>query len=142
MRWLKQLWTRRARYDELAASMHEHLEEKIADLMDGGMSRRDAERTARLEFGNLALIEQRSWEVWQWQRIELLLSDLKYALRQLRRAPAFTVTAVLTLAFGIGANLGVFQILYSVILAQLPVPHPEELVAVHAARTPFDHDWT
>ncbi len=71
-----------------------------------------------------------------------LLHDALYALRQLRRAPAFTVTALLTLAFGIGANLGVFQLLYTVILAGLPVPHPEQLVAVHAARTPFDQEWT
>ena len=67
---------------------------------------------------------------------------LRYALRQLRRAPAFTATALLTLAFGIGANLGVFQLIYAVILADLPVPHPEELVRIHAARSPFDQSWT
>ena len=74
--------------------------------------------------------------------ITQLFHDARYAFRQLRRAPAFTVTALLTLAFGIGANLGVFQLLYTVILAGLPVPHPEQLVAVHAARTPFDQEWT
>ncbi len=70
-----------------------------------------------------------------------VFADFRYALRQLRRAPAFTATALLTLAFGIGVNLGVFQLLYSVILADLPVAHPEELVAIHAARTPFDQAW-
>src|SRR6185437_13877660 len=73
--------------------------------------------------------------------LENLLHDARYALRQLRRSPAFTATALLTLAFGIGANLGVFQLLYAVILAQLPVPHPEELVRIHAARSPFDQSW-
>src|SRR6185437_10372662 len=73
--------------------------------------------------------------------LENLLHDARYALRQLRRSPAFTATALLTLAFGIGANLGVFQLLYAVILAQLPVPHPEELVRIHAARSPFDQGW-
>lgn len=141
MRWLRQLLTRRERYDELEALVREHLEEKVADLMDGGMSRADAEFAARREFGNVALIEERSREVWQWAGLELLLSDLKYAIRKLWRSPAFTVTAVLTLAFGIGANLGVFQLLYSVILAQLPVPHPEQLSTLHVARTPFDQDW-
>lgn len=68
--------------------------------------------------------------------------DLRHALRQLRRAPAFTVTALLTLALGIGANVGVFQLLYAVVLAQLPVSNPEELVRVHAARSPFDQSWT
>ncbi|MGC1424138.1 MAG: ADOP family duplicated permease [Terracidiphilus sp.] len=75
-------------------------------------------------------------------RLENLLHDTRYAFRQLRRAPAFTATALLTLAFGIGANLAVFQLLYAVILADLPVPHPEEVVRIHAARTPFDQSWT
>lgn len=74
--------------------------------------------------------------------LDMLVLDARYTLRQLRRAPAFTATALLTLAFGIGANLGVFQLLYAVILAELPVPHPEEIVRIHAARTPFDKSWT
>src|SRR6478735_8824322 len=74
--------------------------------------------------------------------MEVLANDLRYAFRQLLRAPAFTATALLTLAFGIGANLGVFQLLHAVILAELPVPHPEEVVRIHAARTPFDQSWT
>ena len=77
---------------------------------------------------------------WWW--LENLLRDVRYALRQLRRSKAFTATALLTLAFGIGANLGVFQLLYAVILAELPIPHPEEVVRVHAARSPFDQSWT
>ena len=78
----------------------------------------------------------------EWTWLENLLHDTRYAVRQLRRAPAFTVTALLTVAFGIGANLGVFQLLYAVILAELPVPHPEEVVRIHAARSPFDQSWT
>lgn len=142
MRWLEQIFARSRRYGELSDSIREHLDEKIADLMDAGMAREEAEHVARRQFGNVTLIEQRSREVWQWPRLESLLWDLRYAVRQLRRSPAFTATAVLTLAFGIGANLAVFQLLYSVILADLPVSHPEELVEVHAARTPFDQDWT
>ncbi len=133
---------RKRRYSELSASIREHLDEKIADLMDTGMTRGQAEHAARCEFGNVTLFEQHSREVWQWPALESIWADLRYAARQLRRSPAFTATAVLTLAFGIGANLAVFQLLYSVILAELPVPHPEELVEVHAARTPFDQDWT
>ncbi|WP_109485962.1 ABC transporter permease [Occallatibacter savannae] len=68
--------------------------------------------------------------------------DLRHALRLLLHAPAFTATAILTLAFAIGANLAVFQLLYAVILAELPVPHPDELVRVHVARTPFDQSWS
>lgn len=74
--------------------------------------------------------------------LENILRDFLYALRQLRRAPAFTVTALLTLGLGIGANLGVFQLLHAVILAELPIPHPKEVVRLHAARTPFDKSWS
>jgi len=74
--------------------------------------------------------------------LENLVRDFIYALRQLRRAPAFTATALLTLSIGIGANLGVFQLLHAVVLAELPIPHPEEVVRLHVARTPFDKSWT
>jgi predicted permease len=92
--------------------------------------------------GSLPLIKDLTRERRGWMWLENLLHETHYALRQLRRAPAFTATALLTLAFGIGANLGVFQILYAVILAELPVPHPEEVVQIHAARSPFDQSWT
>jgi hypothetical protein len=70
MRWLRQLFTRRRRYDELSESIREHLDEKIADLMDCGMTREQAESAARREFGNITRIEQRSREVWQWPTLE------------------------------------------------------------------------
>ena len=66
MGWLRQLFSRRRRYDELSESIREHLDEKIADLMDRGMTREEAERAARREFGNVTRIEERSREVWQW----------------------------------------------------------------------------
>ena len=94
------------------------------------------------ELGNLPLIQDVTRERWGWRWLENLLHDARHALRQPRRAPAFTATALLTLAFGSGANIGVFQLLHAVILAQLPVPHAEELVRIHAARTPFDQGWT
>jgi predicted permease len=94
------------------------------------------------ELGNLPQIEDATRDRWGWMWLETLLHDTRYALRQLRRAPAFTATALFTLAFGIGANLGVFQLFYAVILAELPVPHPEEVVRMQFARSPFDQSWT
>jgi hypothetical protein len=60
MNWLKQLFSRRRRYDELSETIRDHLDEKIADLMDRGMTREKAERVASLEFGNLTRIEERT----------------------------------------------------------------------------------
>jgi hypothetical protein len=70
MQWLKQIFSRKRRYDELAASIREHLEEKIECLTEEGMSREEATRAARREFGNVTLMEERSREVWQWPTVE------------------------------------------------------------------------
>jgi len=70
-----------------------------------------------------------------------LVQDLRYAARQLRRAPGYALTAVLTLALGIGANLAIFQLLYGVVFAPLPVARPDQLYSLHAVKSPFDAQW-
>ena len=82
MRWFNQLFSRQPRYDELSACIREHLEEKIDALMEGGMSRGNAESSARREFGNVTLIEERSREVWQWPKLESFWADLKLSCYQ------------------------------------------------------------
>jgi len=130
MNWLKQLFTRRRRYDELSETIREHLEEKVADLMDDGMTREEAERKARRKFGNVTLIEQRSREVWQWPTLESLWADTKYVLRRLRRAPLFTAIALITLAVAVGANTVIFSVVNGVLLKPLSYPNPDRLIAV------------
>ena len=130
MSWLTQLFFRGRKYRELSASIREHLEEKIADLMDHGLTREEAERSARREFGNVTRIEERSREVWQWPTLESIFSDIKYAIRQMRKAPSFSVVVVVILAFGIGANATVFSIVDAVMLRPLPFHQPQKLVEV------------
>ena len=130
MRWLSELFSRKRRYDDLSASIREHIEERAEELIEGGMPRVEAEKTARREFGNVTLIEERSREVWQWATIESIVADLKLVMRRLRRSPGFAATVLLTLAIGIGANTAVFSVLNSVLLRPLPYPESQQLVAM------------
>jgi predicted permease len=130
MRWLSQLFSRNRRYDDVSASIREHIEERTEELIEEGMPREQAGQTARREFGNVALAEERSREVWQWATVESIAADLKLVLRRLRRSPGFAVTVLLTLAIGIGANTAVFSVLNSVLLRPLPYPEPQQLVAM------------
>ncbi len=129
MQWLKQ-HKRRRRFIEISESIREHLDEKIADLMDDGMSRAEAERYARHEFGNVTLIEERSREIWQWSALASTYADLGYAARRLRKAPAFTITCLLTLALGIGATTAVFSTINTILLHPLPYGDPGSLVLI------------
>jgi putative ABC transport system permease protein len=130
MSWLTQLFTRRRRYNELSETIREHLDEKIADLMDRGLTREQAEHTARREFGNVTRIEERCREVWQWPTLESILADVKYAFRQLTKSPGFALTAVLTLALGTGADTAIFSVVNTVLLRSLPYRDPGRLVWV------------
>ena len=97
MGWLKNFFSRRARYTDLAESIREHLQEKAEELMDDGLSREEAMHRVRRDFGNATLIEERSRELWQWPRLESVWRDAKHAVRQLRHNPGFTATVILTL---------------------------------------------
>jgi predicted permease len=119
------------RYDDISVSIQEHIDERIDELVEDGMSPDLAQRTARREFGNVTLLQERSREAWQWQSFESLLVDLKHIGRRLSRSPGFAITVVLTLAIGIGANTAVFSVLNSVLLRPLPYPEPQQLVSLH-----------
>lgn len=126
---------------ELSDELDAHLCMSIEDCIARGEDPSEARRSALRELGNLPLIQDIARESRGWVWLENVFQDTRFALRQLRRSPGSTITVLLTLALGIGANLAVFQLLHSAVLAQLPVAHPEELVTVHAAQTPFDRAW-
>ena len=128
--WPRGLFSRKRLYGDLADEMREHLEEKTEQFMREGMGREEATHAARRAFGNAVLIEERGREVWQWPRLESIWADAKFAVRQLVKSPAFTATAILTLALGIGANTGIFTLTHALLLKSLPIPEPDRLVRI------------
>jgi predicted permease len=126
----RRLFGRRRRYDDLSASIREHIEERTEELMEEGMPATLAAQTARREFGNVALMQERSREVWQWAALESVLADLKLVFRRLGKSPGFAVAVLLTLAIGIGANTAVFTVVDGVLLKPLPYPDSGRLVSL------------
>src|ERR1700678_1642600 len=108
MSWIPGIFRRHKLYDDLSEEMRLHIEEHVEQLKREGLSPQEAERQARIAFGNLALVEERSREVWQWPTVESIWADVRFAVRNLRRSPGFALTTVVTLALAIGANSVVF----------------------------------
>ena len=130
LRWIRQLLTRGRMTRDVADEIELHLEEKIDELMAAGLTREAAAAAARRAFGNVTLVREESRDVWRWRLLDDVLGDIRYAVRQLRRAPSFAVAAILTLALGIGANSAVFSVVNTVVLRPLPFPSPDRLVSV------------
>ena len=128
MNWVRQMFSRGRMTGDLSEEMQQHLDEKIEALVADGMPREEAVHAARRAFGNATLLEQRSREVWMWPWLESIRADVKFALRQLRKSPGFSATVILTILLGMGANTMLFSLLYTLLLKNLPIPDPEQLV--------------
>jgi predicted permease len=148
MRNLRALWTRfrgllsgakaNAQVSaEIAAELESHLQMHIDDNLRAGMSPQEARRRALIQLGGMEqtrqAVRERSTVPW----VENLAQDLKFALRQLRKSPGFACIVIVTLALGIGVNTALFSIVNTVLLHPVDLTHPNELVAVDAAKPNF-----
>jgi len=118
------------RKSDLAEEIDSHLKMAIADRVARGESPREARETTMREFGNVPMVADAAREQWGWLRLEVLARDVRYALRQLRKSPGFTLTVVITLALGIGANTAVFTLVQGILLRSLPVKDPSRLYRI------------
>ena len=107
-----------------------HLELETERLRAQGLSAPDAERAARLRFGNVGVVEDRFYHAQRFASVQDSGRDLRHAWRALRRTPGFLITCVITLGLAIGAVTGMFAVVNSVILKSLPFPNSDRLVAI------------
>src|SRR5258708_4287873 len=124
------LFLRRKLDEDLDEELHLHLDLAVEENMCRGMSKEEARTTAMREFGGVTQIK----EDFRAQRglpfLEILAQDARYAARQLRKSPGFTLTAIITLALGIGANTAIFTLVQGILLRSLPVNDPSRLYRI------------
>lgn len=123
-----------AEFDE---ELRYHLDREIERNLDRGMNLEDARRAARRAFGDPGRLKEEARETWRWRWLDELAQDLGYSVRRLRRSPGFTVVAVLSLGFGIGATTTLFGVVDALDFRPLPYPDAERLVWL-AERLPSD----
>ena len=116
--------------DDVQEELRAHIEMRTADNIANGMSPDAARRDALLKFGNPVAMKEQVVSVDAALGLDNFFRDVRYAFRQLRRSPGFAVTAILTLALGIGANSAIFSMVDAVLLRPLPFHNPNRLVAV------------
>ncbi len=125
--WMRSFLRRNRLEASMEAELTHHLESLTADLIRKGQSPADASRNARIALGSTLTTKEGMRASLGLRWWDQFCSDLRYALRILRKSPGFTAVAVGSLALGIGANTAIFTVAQHMLLDRLNVPNPEQL---------------
>jgi len=134
MAWLDRLgntlWNRTSNHDLIAEEMEFHIEERTREGIARGLSPGAARAEALRRFGNPGLLREKTMAADRLAWLDALARDLRLAVRSLARRRGLALTAIASLALGIGANSAIFSVVDAVLLRPLPLPHPERLVTI------------
>jgi predicted permease len=130
------MFERKRSAEDFAEEIKTHMELEASELESEGLSEDEARRKARSEFGSVSVANERFYMKDRWAWVDKLFRDLRMAMRSLMKSPGFAVTAILTLALGVGANTAVFSVMNAVLLRSLPVSDPDRLVYLRTTDPP------
>src|SRR5277367_5315815 len=119
MPWWRFLFPKRASNERINAELRFHVEELTEEYVAAGMSREEAQRCAKLDFGGHENLKEQVHDVYRIRFVDATVANLKSAFRFIRKSPTFSVTVVLTFALAMGANSAVFSAIDAVLLKPL-----------------------
>lgn len=124
-------WFRRESLERgLDRELEYHVTRRVTDLVRSGLPEREARRQALLEVGGITQTGEQVRDVWLTRWLRDFSYDLRFSARSFRRSPSFTITAVLSLALGVGATTAIYSLVDQVVLRALPVREPGRLVLI------------
>lgn len=130
-------WKRRSREESLKEELQSHMEMAAQDAVEQGATPEEARFAGRRDLGSPSLIKEDAQSVWRFNWIDQISRDCRHSFRLLRRSPSFTLTAILSLALGVGSATAIYSVLDTVVLKPLAYREPQRLLALREFIAPL-----